>query len=424
MLKDRFTGSATRRLLLALVATTGLLGACSGGGESAAVDPPTITSQPLATTVDDGQGVSFTVAASGESLGYQWQKNDADLPGATAATLTLPSVTLADTGARYRVVVGNAGGSVTSEAATLTVRPVAPRIATQPVAARVAQGAAATFSVAAAGSLPLTYQWQRNGIDIAGATQSSYTIDAAMQGDNGATFAVRVRNGAGSATSDAVALIVDPAPLAITAAPQAASAVEGATARFSVTATGSGTLTYRWRRNGTDITGATAATYTTPVLALADDGARYSVRVSDGTGSVTSAEAVLTVTPRPSGFGSVTVSGPGVPAGYTWSPTQSVPKSGVPPVIWAAQSGFQQLNITVWSAGGVFTGVSIVASPGTLGGTSAVNLNCNVGGTPSGCDFAALRIGVDTDARTLTFDDSPIRTSTGATLTVNGSLRW
>ena len=124
------------------------------------------------------------------------------------------------------------------------------------------------------------------------------------------------------------------------------------------------------------------------------------------------------------GFGSLAVSGPGVTAGHVFTPTTTVAKSGVVPVVWSAQGGQQQLNVTMWSQGGAFTGVSMVASPGTFGGLFPVNLNCNVGGSPQGCNFAALRILVDTDARTLTFDNSPIPTALGGTITVNGTLRW
>lgn len=500
--------------MLALWVVAGLLSGCSGGGDDpAAVPAPAINTQPQATTVSDGQAASFSVAASGDGLRYQWQRNAVDLPGATAATLTLPASVMTDSGASYRVAVSNGGGSITSSAATLTVTPIAPTITGQPAAASVADGAAASFSVSASGSAPLAYQWRRNGIDIPGATASSYALNPATLGDSGATFAVRVSNAAGPVTSNAVALIVNVAPVVITAAPRAVTAVSGATASFSVVATGSAPLAYQWRRGGADIAGANAASYTTPTLALADNGARYTVRVSNAAGPVssaeavlpvtatpmapsivtqpasvsvaigqtatfsvaatgtpalsyqwrrngvdiaganaasyttptlaladsgarytvqmsnaaglaTSAEAVLTVTAPTSGLGSLAVAGAGVPSGYAFVPTITVPRAGDVPVIWAAQGGLFQLNVTMWALGGVYTGVSIVASPGTFGGLFGVNLNCNVGGAPQGCDFAALRITVDTTARTLTFDNSPIPTTAGANVIVNGTLRW
>jgi hypothetical protein len=68
--------------------------------------------------------------------------------------------------------------------------------------------AAASFSVVASGDAPLSYQWRRNGVDIAGATSASYVLDPTAVSDNGATFDVVVSNAAGSATSSAATLTV------------------------------------------------------------------------------------------------------------------------------------------------------------------------------------------------------------------------
>jgi len=87
----------------------------------------------------------------------------------------------------------------------------APVITTQPASQSVAAGHTATFAVAATGTSPLTYQWQRNGTDIAGANAASYTTPATTSGDNGAQFRVRVANPAGSATSNAATLTVEAA---------------------------------------------------------------------------------------------------------------------------------------------------------------------------------------------------------------------
>jgi hypothetical protein len=85
------------------------------------VAAPTITAQPASQTVTAGANASFTVQATGTgTLSFQWQKDGGNLAGATSATLNLTAVTPAQAGA-YRVVVSNAGGSVTSSAATLTV---------------------------------------------------------------------------------------------------------------------------------------------------------------------------------------------------------------------------------------------------------------------------------------------------------------
>ena len=84
----------------------------------------------------------------------------------------------------------------------------APQITQQPSAQTVAVGLAATFTAQASGSAPLTYQWQRNNVDIPGASSATYTLSNAQSADSGALFRVVVSNSAGSATSNAVLLTV------------------------------------------------------------------------------------------------------------------------------------------------------------------------------------------------------------------------
>jgi glucose/arabinose dehydrogenase len=81
--------------------------------------------------------------------------------------------------------------------------------------------------------------------------------------------------------------------------PRNVTVIEGEPAPFTVTAAGEGTLSYQWRRNGVNIDGATGPTYTLPVATDADNGARFSVVVSNTYGSVTSDEATLNVTLGP-----------------------------------------------------------------------------------------------------------------------------
>jgi hypothetical protein len=76
----------------------------------------------------------------------------------------------------------------------------------------VTAGQTATFSVVASGTAPLSYQWQKNGANISGATSSSYTTPATATTDSGSTFRAVVTNSAGSATSNAATLTVNPAP--------------------------------------------------------------------------------------------------------------------------------------------------------------------------------------------------------------------
>ena len=182
-----------------------------------------------------------------------------------------------------------------------TDTPTAPTITTQPAAQTVTAGEAATFSVTAAGTAPLIYQWQKNSTDISGATLSTYTTPATSSTDNGALYSVVVFNGAGTVTSNQATLTVSAATgaPAIGTQPASQTVAAGQTASFSVTATGNGPLTYQWKKNGTDISGATSSTYTTPVNSSADTGAMYAVSVSNGAGTVTSSNATLTVSAAP-----------------------------------------------------------------------------------------------------------------------------
>src|SRR5713226_2783840 len=105
-----------------------------------------------------------------------------------------PVTATTDSGSTFDVVVNNTAGTVTSTAATLTVNaaPVAPTITTPPANQTVTAGQTATFTVVAAGTAPLSYQWQKNGVNIAGATSSSYTTPATATSDSGSTFDVVV----------------------------------------------------------------------------------------------------------------------------------------------------------------------------------------------------------------------------------------
>jgi acid phosphatase len=107
----------------------GLLG-CSGSTK-VHVSPPSIAAEPANQTVKIGQTTSFTVAATGTApLSYQWQKNGAALSGATSPSYTTSPTMSSDNGAQFTVVVSNSAGSVTSNAARLTVSAAAPSVTT------------------------------------------------------------------------------------------------------------------------------------------------------------------------------------------------------------------------------------------------------------------------------------------------------
>ena len=267
---------------------------------NAAAVAPSITTQPANQTVTVGQTATFKVVAAGTApLSYQWQKNSTAISGATSASYNTPAMASADNGAQFRVVVSNVAGNVTSNAATLTVNAaaVAPSITTQPANQTVTVGQTATFKVVAAGTAPLSYQWQKNSTAISGATSASYTTPATTSSDNGAKFVVVVSDSAGSVTSNAATLTVNAAAVApsITTQPANQTVTVGQTATFKVVAAGAAPLSYQWQKNSTAISGATSASYTTPATTSADNGAKFVVAVSNVAGNVTSNAATLTV---------------------------------------------------------------------------------------------------------------------------------
>jgi len=171
--------------------------------------PPSITTQPASQTVIAGQPATFSVVASGTApLAYQWQENGVSIAGATSSSYTTLATTSTDNGSLFTVTVSNSAGSATSSSATLTVN-VPPAIATQPASPTVNVGQTATFTVSASGTAPLAYQWQENGVSIAGATGASYTTPATTLADNGSMFTVTVSNSVGSATSNNATLTVN-----------------------------------------------------------------------------------------------------------------------------------------------------------------------------------------------------------------------
>jgi len=170
---------------------------------------PVFVREPFTTSVIIGATATFSVEVSGAGpITYQWSKDGVDLPGATAATLTLANVT-SDAAGVYRVTATNLAGPSLSNGATLFVNPppvVSPTVIRSPVAVTVGTGSTAVFEVNAAGS-NLTYQWRRDGQAIAGATEALLVllaVDAASAG----MYSAIVRNSAGSVVSGGAALTV------------------------------------------------------------------------------------------------------------------------------------------------------------------------------------------------------------------------
>jgi hypothetical protein len=153
--------------------------------------PPNILVQPApaSQTVRQGQSVTLSVTAGGTPpLTYQWRHNGSAQPGATDFTFTISNANTNDAGS-YDVVVSNAGGSVISQVATITVL-VPPVIIHSPRSRTVSPGESVGFCVTATGSPPLNYQWFFNDVAIQDATNASLAVVASIETQG--TYSVRV----------------------------------------------------------------------------------------------------------------------------------------------------------------------------------------------------------------------------------------
>ncbi len=392
------------------------------GANSTPPVAPSITTHPASQTVTAGQTATFSVAATGTApLTYQWQKNGANISGATGSSYTTPATTTADSGSTYRVIVSNSAGSATSNSASLTVNSSggglvgywkldegsgtiavdssgfghngtlvnAPIWTTGKIGGGLQMDNLSGYSYATASGVgvdtaaggvntvafwmkwdgadnrqPFAWDWTANnnyyglyfkdgsfgfndgnaniqGISSAGLANQWVHVAAVFPNGsvtganaklyiNGAAQTVTQRLGypqlasrsatpkvvmgsgyvqfTGSVldevriysrelTASEVAALAGSTTAApsITTHPASQSVTAGQTATFSVAATGTAPLTYQWQKNGANISGATSSSYTTPATTTADNGSTFRVIVSNSVGSATSNSATLTV---------------------------------------------------------------------------------------------------------------------------------
>jgi hypothetical protein len=269
---------------------------------------------------------------------------------------------------------------------------LAPSITAQPIGQTVMAGQKATFSVGATGKGLLTYQWRKNTVPISGATSPAYTTPPTSESDNGTQFTVVVASSAAvSVTSNVAMLTVNPVPMApsITAEPANQTVMAGQTATFSVSATGSDSLSYQWQRNAMPIGGAISSSYTTAATTISENGAQFTVVVSDLAGRVTSNAAILTVNATP------------VAPSITTQPISQTVNAGQTATFSVTASGTAPLSYQ-WHKNGAIISGAISATYTTPAATTA----------DSGAQFTVV---VSNMAGHVT--------SSAATLTVNAATR-
>jgi hypothetical protein len=370
-----------------------------------------ISSQPQATSVCTGASTSFSVSATGSGvLSYQWRKgttnlangttgNGSTLAGATSSSLTISGATASDAASNYNVVVTSSlCGSATSSDVALTVNtPPAIAAAGQPSSATPCPGAIASFTVAATGTAPLSYQWYKGttaltngstgtGSTIAGATSATLNIAVVSASDNAANYNVKVTNSCSSTgvLSNQVALTTNTAPGVSIAASTAVCL--GNIATITATVTGTAPFTYQWRKgttnltdgatgNGSTISGATSGTLTITNAVATDAASNYNVVVSNTCpAQATSGNGSLVITPTGTWLGGTSTA---------WSNTANwscgtVPTSTIDVTIPAGTTYSPLIDVTNAVANNI-----VIASGASLGFSASAN-GITVNGSISG----------------------------------------
>lgn len=240
-----------------------------------------------ATEICSGTSTTLMCSPSSGSGTYQWYSNGSIIPGAAAATYTTAAA------GSYVCNLTNACGTTPSNTLTITVTPTPVATIVPPASTLICSGQLKTLSVVPVAGC--SYQWRNGTLPVAGATDTVYLAGSA------GTYSVQVRQGTCSATSAQVTLTTSSVTtpyLTMTGYPQICSGES-----FTMTAVPTNAAyTYQWKRNGSNIAGATAGLYTTGTAGT------YQVEISSGCGVISLPEVVLTVRSKPSA--AVTALGP------------------------------------------------------------------------------------------------------------------
>jgi RHS repeat-associated protein len=240
---------------------------------------------------------SFTASPTsllvGQSTTLSWSVTNAtSLSLSNVGTVTGTSSVQSPTATTTYVLTAQNGSGTTTASTTVSVAPVVVTLTPKPTS--VAPGSATVFSASVSGAVNTAVDWSASGGSLSATTGASVTWTAPA---SGGPFTITAASAALPSRTDAGTVSLSGSAPVITASPTSQTVTAGATATFSVSATGGGTLAYQWRKNGTDIAGASSATYTTPATQTTDSGSTFLAVVSNAYGSATSASATLTVNP-------------------------------------------------------------------------------------------------------------------------------
>ncbi|MFK7952053.1 MAG: immunoglobulin domain-containing protein [Ekhidna sp.] len=266
---------------------------------------PIITTEPISASLCEEESLTFTVAANGNDLSYQWQYNGVNIDdndkqsGTQTSILTLESVGFNEEGS-YTCIISSGSCSVISNVAELTVLGI-PIISAQPASVVVCNDETTKLEVTASGN-NLIYQWQYNGNNIADNTEysgseTSTLIISSIESSHEGDYTCIITSETCSITSSTAVVTVVEKPI-ITSQPTSQDVCTEESGSFDVIASGDN-LSYQWQYNGNDVedgsqyNGTKTATLTISSVATTDEG-DYTCIITNSACSITTESAGLT----------------------------------------------------------------------------------------------------------------------------------
>jgi len=293
----------------------------------------------VATTCAGTTGVTYSIATVSGATGYTWTvPTGATITG--GANSNSITVTFGTVGGNVTVTPTNTCGSGTSSTTAVTVTTsVTPSVTASASATTICSGTNITFTATPTNGGTPTYQWRKNAATIPGATALTYTTTSIVDGDVLDVVMTSTANcrSANTATSGQITMIVTTSvtPL-VTAGASATTICSGTNVAFTATPTNGGTPTYQWRKNGSNISGATVSTYATTAIANSDkfDVVMTSTATCRSANTATSAQVTMivnaSVTPAVTASTSATTICSGTNVTFTATPTNG----GTPAYQW------------------------------------------------------------------------------------------
>ena len=275
------------------VRVTNAAGTVTSDPAQLTVESPVILAQPESLVAYAGLPAQLSVAAEGTgTVTYQWLRNGVAIPGATASSLIFSPVAFRDQG-QYEVLISDAVHVVASEMALLQVVSPAPQVTLSPagrVEAVLAGNVTFTAEVAGPGTPEnCTWQWRRNGVNLAKAKSPSLTLSN-LQFSQAGVYDVVVKNSYGTALSNPVELVFSEVDRPV--GPLDVETSLGGEATLTVTLAGA--VAYQWLKDGKPVKGAISSSLAITNAGFESAGV-YRVVVTTPAGKFTTAGAMVVV---------------------------------------------------------------------------------------------------------------------------------